>query len=75
MLTARNRFMLIGGLVGAVLGATVAWAYANAKAEKLPAVASSGKPLQLRAGAPDYVRIAMSLLTVVRQVVELFKPA
>lgn len=75
MLSARDRFMLIGGVVGAVLGATVAWAYANAKEQKSPTAAGAGKQVRLKAGAPDYVRIAMSLLTVVRQVVELFKPA
>lgn len=67
--------MIIGGLVGAVLGATAAWAYTQAQQPKLSSGAATSQTLRLQAGAPDYVKIAVALVAVVRQVVDLFKPA
>lgn len=73
-MSARNRFIIIGALVGAVLGATAAWAYGKAQEGKLPAASQTGPQLRLRAGAPEYVKIGMALFALVRQVVDLFKP-
>lgn len=73
-MSSSNKMILIGGLVGAVVGATAAWAYAKAQESKLSA-AGAQAGLRLRASAPDYVKVGMALLTLVRQVVDLFKPA
>ncbi len=73
-MSERNRFVIIGALAGAVLGATAAWAYTKAQEGKLPANGDRQK-LRLQAAAPDYVRVGMSLLTIIRQIAELFKPA
>jgi hypothetical protein len=70
----RNRFVLIGALAGAVLGATVAWAYTKAQGERLPAASGTGPQLRLQAGPSEYVKIGMSLLTLIRQIVDLLKP-
>jgi hypothetical protein len=72
--TSRNNAVLIGGLIGAVLGATAAWAYTRSQESKLPADNQSGRPMRLQARLQDYVKIGMSLLTLVRQVADLLKP-
>jgi hypothetical protein len=72
--SARNRFIVIGALAGAVLGATAAWAYTKAQEGKLPAAGQAGRTLRLQAGAPEYVKIGVALIALVRQVVDLFKP-
>jgi hypothetical protein len=73
--SSRNTAILIGGLVGAALGATAAWAYTQAQTGKQPAAAAAGQQLRLQAAAPDYVKIAVSLVGLLRQVVDLFKLA
>lgn len=73
--SSRNTAIIIGGAVGAVLGATAAWAYTQTQQSKLPAGSAAGKQLHLQAGAPDYVKIATMLVGLVRQVVDLFKLA
>ncbi|MCX6033173.1 MAG: hypothetical protein NT169_28300 [Chloroflexi bacterium] len=73
-MSARNRFIIIGALAGAVLGATTAWAYTKAQEGKLPASGQTGRLLRLQAGAPEYVKLGMALLAFVRQTVDLFKP-
>lgn len=72
--SSRNKAILIGGAVGAVLGATAAWAYAQAQESKASSAASSGRQARLRAGPSDYVKLGMSLLTLLRQVTDLLKP-
>jgi hypothetical protein len=67
--STRNSAIIIGGLIGAVVGATAAWAYTTAKEGAAP-----GAQLRLKAGAPDYVKVGITLLGMVRQVTELFKP-
>lgn len=71
--SSRNTAIIIGGAVGAVLGATAAWAYTQAQEGKLPNGASAGHQMRLQAGAPDYVKIAVATVALVRQVVTLFK--
>lgn len=73
--TSRNRAILIGGAVGAVLGATVAWAYAQAQESKTASSAAAGQRLRFRAGPSDYVKVGMSLLSLLRQITDLLKPA
>lgn len=69
-----NKAILIGGLVGAALGITAAWAYVKVQEEKLPPQLTDGRQMRLQAGAPDYVKIAIALLALIRQVTDLFKP-
>jgi hypothetical protein len=70
----RNKAIIIGGLVGAALGITAAWAYAKVQEEKLAPQLADGRELRLQAGAPEYVRIGIALLALIRLVTELFKP-
>jgi hypothetical protein len=71
----RDKAIIIGGLVGAVLGATAAWAYTKAQESKLPESEQTPGQLQFQAGAGDYVKIAVTLVALVREVVGLLKPA
>jgi hypothetical protein len=70
----RNTAIIIGGLVGAALGATAAWAYTKAQEDKLATHLAAGGQLRLQAGAPEYVKIGITLLALLRQVTDLFKP-
>lgn len=72
-MTSRNTAILIGGAVGAVLGATAAWAFTQAQQGKLSSEAGTGGQLRLQAGAPDYVKVAVSVVALVRQITDLFK--
>ncbi len=75
-MSSRNVTILIGGVVGAALGATAAWAYTQAQeGQKLQTGIAAGKSAHLQAGASEYVKIGMAVLTVIRQVADLFKAA
>ena len=72
-MSSRSKMIVIGGLIGAALGATAAWAYSqNRDYQRLEGNQMAGH-LRLQAGMPDYVKIGMSLMSLVRQVVDLFK--
>jgi hypothetical protein len=72
-MSQKSKAMALGGLVGAVIGATAAWAYVRSQEGQ---TAADGKTmLRLQAGAPEYVKIGVALLALVRQVVDLLKPA
>lgn len=73
-MSSRNTAIIIGGLVGAALGATAAWAYTKAQEDKIAPQIAAGKQLRLRAGAPEYVKIGIAVLNLMRQVTDLFKP-
>jgi hypothetical protein len=70
----RSTAIIVGGVVGAALGATLAWAYMQAQEGKTAPQLAAGRQLRLQAGAPEYVKIVASLVMLVRQVTELFKP-
>lgn len=72
-MSSRNTAIIIGGVVGAILGATAAWAYTQAQQGKLT-TGASGQQLHLEASAPDYVKIAVAVVGLMRQVTDLFKP-
>lgn len=74
-MNSRNTAILLGGLIGAVLGAVAAWTYIRQQESKLP-VATLGvrQPTTMQAGASDFVRIGVALLGLVRQFDEIFKP-
>jgi hypothetical protein len=71
----RTRFVLIGALAGALLGATAAWAYTKAHEDRLPGAGQAGPRLRLQTGPAEYVKVGMALLTLVRQIADLLKPA
>lgn len=73
-MTSRNTAIIIGGAVGAVLGATAAWVYTQAQQGKLTDNAQAAGQLRLRAGAPDYVKVGISLFALLRQITDLLKP-
>ena len=70
----RNLAIVIGGAVGATLGATAAWFYVRAQEDKLAAQLAAGQQLRLQAGASEYVKIGITVLALMKQVTELFKP-
>ena len=70
----RSLAIIIGGSVGAALGATAAWFYMNAREDELAPELAAGRQLRLQAGAPEYVKIAVTILALMKQVTELFRP-
>jgi hypothetical protein len=46
----------------------------NAQEDKLAPELAEGRQLRLQAGAPEYVKIAVTILALMKQVTELFKP-
>jgi len=70
----RNLAIIIGGSVGAALGATAAWFYMKAQEDKLAPQLADGRQLRLQAGAPEYVKIGITILALMKQVTDLFKP-
>jgi hypothetical protein len=74
--SSRNSAIIIGGVVGAALGATAAWAYTKTQeGQQLQTGGASGRPVRLQVSASEYVKIGMAVLTVMRQVADLFKQA
>jgi ABC-type lipoprotein release transport system permease subunit len=74
MLTRNIRLTIIGALVGAVLGGAAAWAISKVQEQKLPPELRTGQDLALTTNAKDYVGLAVTLVAVARQVVDLFRP-
>ena len=70
----RNLAIIIGGSVGAALGATGAWFYMKTQEDKLAPQLTDGRQLRLQAGAPEYVKIGVTILALMKQVTDLFKP-
>ena len=70
----RSLAIIIGGSVGAALGATAGWFYMHVQEDKLAPQLTDGHQLRLRAGAPEYVKIAITILALMKQVTDLFRP-
>jgi hypothetical protein len=67
--------ILLGGVIGAALGAAAAWTYMRQQETRLPAAAlGTRQPLQMEAGAGDFIKIGVALLALIRQFDDLFKP-
>lgn len=74
-MTERDKFMIIGGVSGAALGAALAWAYYRQQTTGLWANKhESGQTLTVQAGALDFVRIGMAVFGVVKMLQGLAKP-
>jgi hypothetical protein len=74
MITRNVKLIIIGALVGAALGGTAAWAASRLQDRKLPPELRTGHELSLTASAQQYVGLAVSLIAVIRNVVDLFRP-
>jgi ABC-type lipoprotein release transport system permease subunit len=74
MLPRTVKLTIIGALVGAVLGGTAAWAISKVQEQKLSPELRTGQELTLTASPQDFIGLAVSLVAVVRQVVQLFRP-
>lgn len=77
-MSQRFRLVLISSLVGAVVAGTAAWAFAQARQSqrelKAAQAALPANHLRFEPSPSDYVQIAVSLVTLVRQVANLFRP-
>jgi ABC-type lipoprotein release transport system permease subunit len=74
MLTRNLRLIILGAVVGAALGGTAGWAVSKIQDQNLPPELRTGKELSLAASAQQYVGLAVSLIAVIRNVVDLFRP-
>ncbi len=74
-MNSRNTAILLGGLIGAILGALAGWTYIRQQESNLPATTLGFRaPATIQAGASDYVKIGVALLGLVRQFDEIFRP-
>jgi predicted lysophospholipase L1 biosynthesis ABC-type transport system permease subunit len=74
-MSSRTTVILLGGAIGAALGAAAAWTYLRQQEAHLPANALGvRKPVEMSAGAADLIKIAVAVLGIVRQFDDLFKP-
>jgi hypothetical protein len=74
----RLRIVLISAVASAVLGGAAAWAIAQAKQSQSEQVAANStmpaNHLRYEPAPGQYVAIAVTLVMLVRQIAELFKP-
>ncbi len=74
-MTDRNKFMIIGGVAGAALGAALAWAYYRQQTTGLwTSKRENGQTLTVQAGVLDFVRIGMAVFGVVKMLQGMAKP-
>jgi ABC-type lipoprotein release transport system permease subunit len=75
MLTRSVKLIIVGALVGAALGGTAAWAASKIQDRHLSPELAGGRQLTLKTDAKDYIGLAMSLVVVIRNLVDLFRSA
>ena len=74
-MTERDKFMIIGGVSGAALGAALAWAYYRQQTTGFWTTRhENGHTWTVQAGALDFVRIGMAVFGVVKMLQGLAKP-
>ncbi len=71
---SRDLAILIGGIVGAIVGAVAAWALVNTRERQSHARLGATSGLEFRGNAGDLVKIGVAILAVVRQVSDVFRP-
>jgi hypothetical protein len=75
-MTPRNTFILIGAGAGAVLGALAAYAYFEQQERGLTVKKrQNGQVVRVKAGAGDLMRVAVSIVGIVREVAGMVKAA
>lgn len=74
-MSSRTTVILLGGAIGAALGATAAWTYLREQEAKHPSGALGVRQsMEMSAGAADFIKIGVALLGIIRQFDDLFKP-
>ena len=74
-MSPRNTYILLGGLVGAALGATAAWSYLQTQENGLWSHKRvKGKEIAVRAGPMDLLQVGMAVFRIVRQVQAMASP-
>ncbi len=74
-MTPQNRFILLGGLAGAALGATAAYAYLKSQETGLwTHKREHGREVAVQAGLGDFFRIGLAIFGIVRQIQSMTKP-
>ena len=77
-MSPRLRFIFISSAVGAVLGGTAAWALSQARESRRQQQAVNAtlpaNHLTFEPSPAEYVQIAVAVVTLVKQIVNLFKP-
>ena len=75
-MNTRNKFIILGGLAGLAVGASVAWAYLESQENGLwTKKRVDGREMVVHAGTSDFMRIGMSVWGVVRQFQKMAKRA
>ncbi len=75
-MSPRNRFILLGGFVGAVLGGVAAWAYLNSQENGLwTHKREHGREVTVQAGLGDFFKIGLAVFGIVRQIQSMARPA
>ncbi len=74
-MTDRNKFLIIGALAGAALGAALAWGYYRQQTTGLWTTKRiEGRTLTVQAGPMDFMRLGLSVFGIVREIQALAKP-
>ncbi len=74
-MTDRDKFMVIGGVVGGALGAVLAWAYYQQQTTGLwTKKRENNQTLTVQAGPMEFLRIAMAIFGVAQVVQALARP-
>ena len=74
-MTDREKFVIIGGVAGAALGASLAWAYFRQQTTGLWSTKrENGQTLVVQAGTLDFLRVGMAVFGVVQMLQALAKP-
>jgi hypothetical protein len=65
--------IILGGVIGAAIGAAAGWSYIRQQEAKGQLLAIE-QPEVIQAGAGDFIKIGVALLGLVRMFDDLFKP-
>jgi hypothetical protein len=65
--------VILGGVIGAVVGAGAAWTYVRQQESKAE-LANFKAPPTIEAGAGDFIKIGLAVLGLLKMFDELFKP-
>ncbi len=68
-MSPRYQFVIIGAVLGGILGALSAWTYVRAKENGglFTTRRENGREVAVKAGVPDYFRLGLTVIGLVRQ--------